>query len=114
MAYLEYVADKAIELGFSFAVWDAGPKAGKTINKRTDSSLTENFDRSEFSATTYSPKSTTVSTLLDTSVWVDDARYAILDPLTDTRNLLSGNNPTLPQVYQLVGPQLVAALKRSG
>ena len=94
LAYLEYVADKAIELGFSFAVWDAGPKSGKTINKRTDSALTENFDKSEFSVTSYSPKSTTVSTVLDTSVWVEDARYAILDPLSDSRNLLSGNNPT--------------------
>ena len=94
LAYLKYVAEKAITDGFSFAVWDAGPKSNKTINKRTDSPLTENFDRSEFSATTYIPKSTTVSTLLDTSVWVEDARYAVVNPLSDTRNLLSGNNPT--------------------
>ena len=94
VAYMRYVAELAITNGFSFAAWDAGPKSNKTINKRTDNPLTKNFERSEFSATTYSPKSTTVSTVIDTSVWVEDVRYAIVNPLSNSKNLLSQNNPT--------------------
>jgi aryl-phospho-beta-D-glucosidase BglC (GH1 family) len=94
VAYMKYVAELAITNGFAFAAWDAGPKSNKTINKRTDSPLTENFDRSEFSVTTYSPKSTTVSTVLDTSVWVEDVRYALVNPLSNSKNLLYLNNPT--------------------
>ena len=91
---MKYVAELAITNGFAFAAWDAGPKSNKTINKRTDSPLTENFDRSEFSATTYSPKSTTVSTVFDTSVWVEDVKNAIINPLSNPKNLLSGLEPT--------------------
>jgi len=94
VAYMKYIAELAITNGFAFAAWDAGPKSNKTINKRTDSPLTENFDRSEFSASTYSPKLTTVSTVLDTSVWVEDVRYALVNPLSNSKNLLYLKNPT--------------------
>ena len=94
VAYMKYVAELAITNGFAFAAWDSGPKSNKTINKRTDSPLTENFDRSEFSVSTYSPKLTTVSTVLDTSVWVEDVRYALVNPLSNSKNLLSQFNPT--------------------
>ena len=95
VAYMKYVAELAITNGFAFAAWDAGPKSNKTINKRTDSPLTQNFQRSEFSDhSTSSTKSTTVSTVLDTSVWVEDVRYALVNPLSNSKNLLSQNNPT--------------------
>ena len=94
VAYFRYVAELAITNGFSFAAWDSGPKSNKTIHKRTDNPLTVNFKRSEFSATTYSPKSTTVSTVFDTSVWVEDVRYALVNPLSNSKNLLYQKNPT--------------------
>ncbi|MFG6686075.1 cellulase family glycosylhydrolase [Mariniflexile sp. HNIBRBA6329] len=36
-----YLAQKAIDLGFSFTAWDAGDKAGKTIYKATDRTWVE-------------------------------------------------------------------------
>ncbi|WP_282136366.1 cellulase family glycosylhydrolase [Seonamhaeicola maritimus] len=36
VAYHEYLAEKAIELGFAFAAWDAGDKSNKTIYKVSD------------------------------------------------------------------------------
>ncbi|MDB4204063.1 cellulase family glycosylhydrolase [Polaribacter sp.] len=94
VAYMKYVAELAITNGFAFAAWDSGPKSNKTIHKRTDNPSTVNYKRSEFSVTTYSPKLTTVSTVLDTSVWVEDVRYALVNPLSNSKNLLSQNNPT--------------------
>ncbi len=41
VAYHQYVAQKAIDLGFAFTVWDAGDKAGKTIYKVTDRTWVE-------------------------------------------------------------------------
>jgi aryl-phospho-beta-D-glucosidase BglC (GH1 family) len=94
VAYFRYVSELAISKGFSFAAWDAGPKSNKTIHKRTDNPLTVNFQRSEFSVTSYDPKVTTVSTVFDTSVWVEDVKNAIINPLSNPKNLLSGLEPT--------------------
>jgi len=94
VAYFRYVSELAISKGFSFAAWDSGPKSNKTIHKRTDNPLTVNFKRSEFSVTSHDPKVTTVSTVFDTSVWVEDVRYALVNPLSNSKNLLSGLEPT--------------------
>ena len=72
-----FVAEQAINRGFSFAAWDSGPKSNKTIHKRTDSPSTVNFNISAFSVNTYEPKSTNISTLVDTSVWVEDVKDAL-------------------------------------
>ncbi|MDA9026613.1 cellulase family glycosylhydrolase [Flavobacteriaceae bacterium] len=79
--YYRYVAELAISKGFSFSVWDSGPKSNKTIHKRTDNPSTVNYNRSNFSVTTYEPKETTVSTILDTSVWVEDVKNALINPV---------------------------------
>ena len=94
VAYFRYVSELAISKGFSFAAWDSGPKSNKTIHKRTDNPLTVNFKRSEFSVTSHDPKVTTVSTVFDTSVWVEDVRYALVNPLSNSKNLLYQKNPT--------------------
>ena len=73
-----FVAEQAINRGFSFAAWDSGPKSNKTIHKRTDNSETENFNISAFSVNTYEPKSTNISTVVDTSIWVEDVKDALL------------------------------------
>jgi endoglucanase len=73
-----FVAEQAINRGFSFAAWDSGPKSNKTIHKRTDSPASINFNISAFSVNTYEPKSTNISTLVDTSVWVEDVKNALL------------------------------------
>jgi endoglucanase len=72
-----FVAEQAINRGFSFAAWDSGPKSNKTIHKRTDSPSTVNFNISAFSVNTYEPKSTNISTVLDTSIWVEDVKNAL-------------------------------------
>jgi len=94
VAYFRYVSELAISKGFSFAAWDSGPKSNKTIHKRTDNPLTVNFQRSEFSVTSHDPKVTTVSKVFDTSVWVEDVKNAIINPLSNPKNLLSGLEPT--------------------
>ena len=73
-----FVAEQAINRGFSFAAWDSGPKSNKTIHKRTDSPATVNFNISAFSVNTYEPKSTNISTVVDTSIWVEDVKDALL------------------------------------
>ena len=72
-----FVAEQAINRGFSFAAWDSGPKSNKTIHKRTDSPATVNFNISAFSVNTYEPKSTNISTVVDTSIWVEDVKNAL-------------------------------------
>ena len=72
-----FVAEQAINRGFSFAAWDSGPKSNKTIHKRTDSPATVNFNISAFSVNTYEPKSTNISTVVDTSIWVEDVKDAL-------------------------------------
>ena len=50
--YHRFVAEQAINRGFSFAAWDSGPKSNKTIHKRTDSPSSENFNINNFSVNT--------------------------------------------------------------
>jgi aryl-phospho-beta-D-glucosidase BglC (GH1 family) len=76
--YHRYVAEQAINRGFSFAAWDSGPKSNKTIHMRKDSPSAVNFNISAFSVNTYEPKSTNISTVEDTSTWVEDVKNAIL------------------------------------
>lgn len=40
--YHRYISEQAINNGFSFSVWDAGPKSNKSIHLRTDNPLTNN------------------------------------------------------------------------
>jgi endoglucanase len=79
VAYHRYVAEQAINRGFSFAAWDSGPKSNKTIHKRTDNSETENFNIDDFSVISYNPKNTNISTIVDTSIWVEDVKDALLN-----------------------------------
>ena len=78
VAYHSYVAEQSINRGFSFAAWDAGPKSNKTIHKRTDNPSSVNYNRNNFSVIGYNPKNTNRSSVLDTSVWVEDVKNALL------------------------------------
>tara|TARA_B110000967_G_scaffold157587_1_gene162767 strand:+ start:2969 stop:5044 length:2076 start_codon:yes stop_codon:yes gene_type:complete len=89
--YHRFVAEQAINRGFSFAAWDSGPKSNKTIHKRTDSSDTQNYNISAFSVTNYSPKDTTISTVEDNSIWVEDVKDALFS--SGTWPLCYGPNP---------------------
>ena len=89
--YHRFVAEQAINRGFSFAAWDSGPKSNKTIHKRTDSSDTQNYNISAFSVTNYSPKDTTISTVVDNSTWVEDVKDALFS--SGTWPLCYGPNP---------------------
>jgi len=93
-----YLAQKAIALGFAFSVWDAGPESNKTINKRSDSPSTTNYNIANFSVTSYSPKNTTASTVIDNSVWVEDVKDALLS------SVLSVNTPTFEDIAIHVYP----------
>ena len=76
--YHRYVAEQAINRGFSFAAWDAGPKSNKTIHKRTDNPDAINYDFSGFSVIDYEPtKNTNISTVIDTFNWVLDVKDAL-------------------------------------
>ena len=72
-----FVAEQAINRGFSFAAWDSGPKSNKTIHKRTDSSSSLNYNINNFSVISYNPKDTTISTVADNSTWVEDVKDAL-------------------------------------
>ena len=74
-----FVAEQAINRGFSFAVWDSGPKSNKAIHKRNDSPSTVNYNIDHFSVISYNPKETVVSTVVDNSVWVEDVKDALLE-----------------------------------
>jgi len=89
--YHRFVAEQAINRGFSFAAWDSGPKSNKTIHKRTDSSVTENYNISGFSVTNYNPKNTTISAVADNSTWVEDVKDALFS--SGTWPLCYGPNP---------------------
>jgi endoglucanase len=84
--YYRFVAEQAINRGFSFAAWDSGPKSNKTIHKRTDSPSTLNYNIDNFSVTTYNPKNTNISTVVDTSIWVEDVKNALLDASSSCDN----------------------------
>jgi endoglucanase len=78
LEYHRFVAEQAINRGFSFAAWDSGPKSNKTIHKRTDSPTTLNYSINDFSVTSYNPKVTTISAVVDNSTWVEDVKNALL------------------------------------
>ena len=81
VAYHGYVANAAIDKNFAFSVWDAGGSSNKTIHFRKDAGmLAYNFDF--FSINSFSPKSTSASTVLESSAWVDDVKNALLNPYT--------------------------------
>jgi hypothetical protein len=70
---------EAIDRGFSFSAWDAGPESGKTIHMRRDAAVTFNYDITDFTLVSYSPKNTIKSLVEDTSVWIDDVKNALLN-----------------------------------
>jgi endoglucanase len=84
--YHRFVAEQAINRGFSFAAWDSGPKSNKTIHNRTDSSSSLNYNINNFSVISYNPKDTTISTVADNSTWVEDVKDALLDTSTNCDN----------------------------
>jgi endoglucanase len=75
--YHGYVANAAINRGFAFSAWDAGGKSSKTIHLRKDSGLTV-YDIDYFCVDSYDPKATTKSKEVETSLWVDDIKDALL------------------------------------
>jgi endoglucanase len=75
--YHAYLANTAISRDFSFSAWDAGGEASKSIHLRKDSGLTV-YDIDYFCVDSYNPKSTTKSTEIETSLWVDDIKDALL------------------------------------
>lgn len=75
--YFNYVAEAAISRGFSFSAWDAGGESSKTIHFRKDSGITV-YDMDYFSVQSYNPKQTTPSTVVDTNLWVEDVKDALL------------------------------------
>ncbi len=77
--YHRYIAEQAINRGFAFAAWDAGPESNKTIHKRNDAASTVNYDINNFSVTIYNPKLTTPSTVIDNSIWVEDVKDALFN-----------------------------------
>ena len=79
VAYHGFIAEQAINRGFSFAAWDSGPKSNKTIHMRTDSSASANYDIDYFSVSSYNPKVTTKSTVLDNATWVEDVKNALFE-----------------------------------
>lgn len=77
LEYHRYIAEQAINRGFSFSVWDSGPKSNKTVHMRQDNSSSVNYNIANFSVNTYSPKSTNISTVIDASIWVEDVKNAL-------------------------------------
>ena len=75
--YHAYLANAAISRDFSFSAWDAGGEASKSIHLRKDSGLTV-YDIDYFCVDSYDPKSTTISTEVETSLWVDHIKDALL------------------------------------
>lgn len=75
--YHAYLANAAISRDFSFSAWDAGGEASKSIHLRKDSGLAV-YDIDYFCVDSYDPKSTTTSTVNETSLWVDDIKDALL------------------------------------
>ncbi|MDG1793015.1 MAG: glycoside hydrolase family 5 protein, partial [Flavobacteriaceae bacterium] len=86
--YHRFIVEQAINKGFSFAAWDSGPKSNKTIHKRTDSPTTLNYNINDFSVTSYNPKVTTISTVVDNTTWVEDVKDALLDTSANCNNFI--------------------------
>ena len=102
--YHRYIAEQAINRGFSFAAWDSGPKSNKTIHMRSDSPTILNYNIANFSVNSYDPKNTNTSTIIDTSTWVEDVKDALFESGTwpvcygPTENTLI-RNPTFECGY---------------
>ena len=77
-----YVANAAIDRGFSFSAWDDGGKGSKTIHLRKDSGLLV-YDINHFTINSFDPKQTSPSTVIENSLWVDDVKNAILSPYSE-------------------------------
>ena len=77
-----YVANAAIDRGFSFSAWDDGGKGSKTIHLRKDSGLTV-YDINHFTINSFDPKETSPSTVIENSLWVEDVKDALLSPYSE-------------------------------
>ena len=77
-----YVANAAIDRGFSFSAWDDGGKGSKTIHLRKDSGLTV-YDINHFAINSFDPKDTNPSTVIENSLWVEDVKDALLSPYSE-------------------------------
>ena len=77
-----YVANAAIDRGFSFSAWDAGGQASKTIHLRKDSGLTV-YNINHFTINSFDPKETNPSTVIENSLWVDDVKNALLNSYSE-------------------------------
>ena len=75
--YHGYIADAAISRGFSFSAWCGGGESTKTVHLRKDSGLVT-YDFDYFTVTSFVPKITSPSTVVEQSKWVDDVRDALL------------------------------------
>jgi endoglucanase len=77
-----YVASAAIDRGFAFSAWDDGGKGSKTIHLRKDSGLTV-YDFDAFSIDGFSPKQTSPSTIIETDLWVENIKDALLNTFSE-------------------------------
>ena len=77
-----YVANAAIDRGFSFSAWDDGGKGSKTIHLRKDSGLTV-YDINHLTINSFDPKDTSPSTVIENSLWVEDVKNALLSPYSE-------------------------------
>ena len=77
-----YVANAAIDRGFSFSAWDDGGKGSKTIHLRKDSGLTV-YDINHFTINSFDPKDTSPSTVIENSLWVEDVKNALLSTYSE-------------------------------
>ena len=77
-----YVANAAIDRGFSFSAWDDGGKGSKTIHLRKDSGLTT-YDINYITIDSFVPKQTNPSTVIENSLWVDDVKDALLNSYSE-------------------------------
>jgi endoglucanase len=77
-----YVANAAIDRGFSFSAWDDGGKGSKTIHLRKDNGLVV-YDINHFTIDSFDPKQTSPSTVIENSVWVEDVKDALLSPYSE-------------------------------
>ena len=77
-----YVANAAIDRGFSFSAWDDGGKGSKTIHLRKDSGLTT-YDINYITIDSFVPKQTNPSTVIENSLWVDDVKDALLSSYSE-------------------------------
>lgn len=77
-----YVANAAIDRGFSFSAWDDGGKGSKTIHLRKDSGLVV-YDINHLTINSFDPKDTSPSTVIENSLWVENVKDALLSPYSE-------------------------------